>query len=89
MILGVMPLKGNPGSAIDLDNIWAGCWYVRKTDYTVSNWPSTTNGILIVFNPVSSNGTQPASYVVQVVFDGANTTWTRVFTNGWNTWKEL
>lgn len=59
------------------------------TDYTVNNWPSNTNGLLVAINSVSAKNTQPNSYAIQIAFDGGNKTWTRVFTNVWSAWKEI
>lgn len=88
-MLGVFALRGNSGSSIDLDNFWSGVLYIRVTDYTVNNWPSNTNGLLVAINGVSANNTRPNSYVIQIAFDGGNKTWTRVYTNVWSAWKEL
>lgn len=81
--------RGNPGQAINLNDCWSGIWYIRKTDYTVTNCPSETNGILIAYNGIQGYNTQPAGYTTQIFIDGVNTLYTRIYTNAWSAWKTI
>lgn len=63
----------------------SGGYQVRVSDYEYGNVPITENGALIVFK-TSATG---SSYCVQIYVTMTNILYYRIFTNNWQSWKQI